>query len=68
MENRISAERKLKHLTQQELSERLQVDPSTVNRWENGGQIPQEKLLMMRGLFKCDIDWLICATNTRRTV
>jgi len=68
MENRISAERKLKHLTQQELSERLQVDPSTVNRWENGGQIPQEKLLMMRGLFKCDIDWLICATNVRKTV
>ena len=65
--NRVAAERKLINLTQAELASRLDVDPSTVGRWEGGGSIPQDKLIEMRSTFCCDIDWILGVSNRRRT-
>lgn len=66
--NRVSSERALKGLTQVELAEALRVDPSTVNRWEGGGSIPEKKLIEMRGLFNCDIDWLLGLSDERQAI
>lgn len=66
--NRVCAERKNKDLTQVELAKELGVDQSTVVRWEAGGSIPQEKLVMMRTLFGCDLDWLLGVSDERKTV
>lgn len=66
--NRVCAERKNKDLTQVELAKELGVDQSTVVRWEAGGSIPQEKLVMMRALFGCDLDWLLGVSDERKTV
>ena len=41
--NRVCVERKNLGLTQVELAELVDVDQSTVVRWESGGSIPQEK-------------------------
>lgn len=54
--NRVCVERKNLGLTQVELAELVDVDQSTVVRWESGGSIPQEKMVKMRSLFGCDID------------
>ena len=66
--NRVCSERKLKGWTQQDLAEHLGVDKSTIVRWEGGGNIPQEKIIGMRSLFKCDIDWLLGVADERKTV
>ncbi|WP_165247537.1 helix-turn-helix transcriptional regulator [Adlercreutzia sp. ZJ141] len=66
--NRVCSERNNRGWTQAELAERVGVDKSTVVRWEAGGSIPQEKMIKMRGLFGCDIDWLIGVSNERKTV
>ena len=66
--NRVCSERKLKGWTQQDLAEQLGVDKSTVVRWEGGGNIPQDKIIGMRSLFNCDIDWLLGVTDERVTV
>lgn len=66
--NRVSSERKLKSWTQKDLADRLNVDKSTVVRWEGGGNIPQDKIIAMRGLFSCDIDWLLGVSEERITV
>lgn len=57
--NRIKAERALKGWTQVELADRLEVDASTVIRWETGGHISQENLVHMRRIFGCSVDWLL---------
>lgn len=66
--NRVCSERKNKGWTQAELAERVCVDQSTVVRWEAGGSIPQEKMVMMRNLFGCDVDWLIGVSCERKTI
>ena len=57
--NRIKAERALKGWSQVELAGRLNVDPSSVVRWEAGGMISQDTIVEMRSLFGCTIDWLL---------
>lgn len=66
--NRVCAERKNLGLTQAELAELVDVDQSTVVRWESGGSIPQEKMIKMRSLFSCDIDWLVGVSDERKTI
>ena len=66
--NRVASERKLQGLTQIELASKLQVNPSTVVRWEAGGAIPQQNIGKLRRLFRCDTDWLLGLSNDRRTV
>lgn len=46
----------------------MSVDRSTVVRWEGGGNIPQDKIIDMRSLFGCDIDWLLGVSAERLTV
>ena len=65
--NRVRSERAMHRWTQVELAKRVGVDPSTVVRWENGGSIPEQKLIEMRTIFNCDIDWLLGLTEERRT-
>ena len=64
--NRVRAERNMQGWTQAELAQKINVDPSTVTRWENGGSIPEQKLIEMRNVFRCDIDWLLGLTEERR--
>lgn len=66
--NRVCVERKNLGLTQVELAELVDVDQSTIVRWESGGSIPQEKMVKMRSLFGCDIDWLIGVSDERKTI
>ena len=66
--NRVCVERKNLGLTQVELAELVDVDQSTVVRWESGGSITQEKMVKMRSLFGCDIDWLIGVSDERKTI
>jgi len=66
--NRVCAERKNLGLTQADLAGLIGVDQSTIVRWESGGSIPQEKMVKMRGLFNCDIDWLIGVSDVRKTI
>lgn len=66
--NRIRAERCNKGWTQADLAKQVDVDASTVVRWESGGSIPDKKLVKMRELFCCDIDWLLGLSHDRRTV
>lgn len=66
--NRVCVERKNLGLTQVELAELVDVDQSTVVRWESGGSIPQVKMVKMRSLFGCDIDWLIGVSDERKTI
>lgn len=66
--NRVSAERKLKGLTQEQLAQNLAVDRTTIVRWETGESIPDKKLVAMRDVFGCDIDWLLGLSDERRTV
>lgn len=66
--NRVCAERKNLGLTQAELAKEVDVDQSTVVRWEAGGSIPQEKMVKMLSLFGCDLDWLLGVSDDRKTV
>ena len=64
----IRAERSRLGMTQTQLAKRLNVDPSSVVRWENGGTITQDTLINMRDIFGCTIDWLLGLTDERRPV
>lgn len=66
--NRVCVERKNLGLTQAELAKEVNVDQSTIVRWEAGGSIPQEKMVKLRGLFGCDLDWLLGVSDDRKTV
>lgn len=57
--NRVKAERALKGWSQEELAHRLEVDASSIVRWEAGGSISQDNIVGMRKLFGCSIDWLL---------
>lgn len=63
--NRIASERKLLGMTQGELARKLNVDTSTIVRWENGGSVSQSALIQMRSLFGVDLDWLLGLSDTR---
>lgn len=66
--NRVCSERNLKGWTQTDLAREVGVNESTVVRWEAGGNIPQDKMVKLRSIFGCDLDWLIGLTDERKTV
>lgn len=68
MSNRVKAERSLKGLTQEQLGDLVGADKSTIGRWENGGAIPQEKIVRLRNLFGCSVDWLLGLSEERLVV
>lgn len=68
MPNRVKAERSLKGLTQEQLGDLVGADKSTIGRWENGGAIPQEKIVKLRSLFGCSVDWLLGLSEERLVV
>ncbi|WP_294378478.1 helix-turn-helix domain-containing protein [uncultured Slackia sp.] len=68
MPNRVKAERSLKGLTQEQLGDLVGADKSTIGRWENGGAIPQEKIVRLRNLFGCSVDWLLGLSEERLVV
>lgn len=68
MPNRVKAERSLKGLTQEQLGDLVGADKSTIGRWENGGAIPQEKIVKLRNLFGCSVDWLLGLSEERLVV
>lgn len=66
--NRIAVERKLhEDMTQEELAELIGVSRQTIIRWEGGAPIPQERLIELSTVFKCNLDWLIGLTYDRRS-
>jgi len=66
--NRICAERHLKDMTQTDLANSIEVDKSTIVRWEGGGDISQKHIEKMRELFGCDADWLLGLSSERRNM
>ena len=56
----ISLYRKQKRMTQNELAQLLNVDRSTVAKWENGKSLPRTEILIkLADLFGCTIDELV---------
>ena len=57
--NKIKQLRENANLTQQQLSENLNVDRSTVAKWETGEAMPRaDKLPELAKIFGCSIDYL----------
>lgn len=53
--------RKLNHLTQEELAERLGISRQTLSKWETGESLPDiEKSQALAGLFGVTLDNLVC--------
>ena len=59
---RINSElRDKKHITQEELSNILHVDRSTISKWENGEALPRAEMLPeIAKALDCSIDDLLC--------
>jgi len=59
--NRIKAERVGRKLSQDELAKMLNIDRSTIARWESGEMKPRaSKLLKLSEIFGCSVDELLC--------
>ena len=59
--NRIKAERLSRKLSQDELAKMLNIDRSTIARWESGEMRPRaSKLLKLSEIFDCSVDDLLC--------
>lgn len=66
MKNNIASERKRMSLTQCELAEQLRVSEQSVGRWERGEfDPPGDRLLVMREVFGCTVDYLLGLTDER---
>lgn len=55
----IEAERSRLGMTKTELSKRLGITLETYKRYINGNPIPSDKLLAMKSMFNCSIDYLL---------
>lgn len=62
--NQIARIRKKFGITQQQLSERLEVDRSTIAKWESGESMPRaDKLPELAKILNCSIDELFQLEN-----
>lgn len=59
----IEAERSRLGLTKTALSEKLGISIETYRKYVNGNPIPSDKLLVMKELFGCTVDYLLADTN-----
>lgn len=55
----IEAERSRLGLTRTALSKKLGVSVETYRKYVNGSPIPSDKLIIMRSLFNCSVDYLL---------
>lgn len=59
----LSTLRKIHHLSQEQLAEKLDISRQAVSKWESGGGYPEmEKLLSICELFDCNMDILMKGT------
>lgn len=64
--NAIASERVRLGLNQDDLANQLGLKTrSSVASWENGGDIPSSKLVLMSELFRCSVDYLLGLTDER---
>lgn len=61
----IEVERMRKRLKKQDMCDALGVTLKTYNGYINGHSIPSSKLMIMRDIFNCSIDYLLAAPATR---
>jgi repressor LexA len=62
--NRIKMLREEKHLTQQELADKLNSAKSTIGMYENGNRKPSyEVLIKLSEIFGCSIDYIVGTSN-----
>lgn len=60
MGQRIAARRKLLNLSQEALSERLDVSRQSVSKWESDGAIPEvDKLIALSRIYGVSVGWLL---------
>ena len=58
--NFIKVKREKYKFTQADIAEKLQIDKSTVSKWETGESRPRaEKLIQLAKLFNCTIEELL---------
>ena len=58
--NNIKVFRERNSFTQVDIAEKLQIDKSTVSKWETGESMPRaEKLIQLAKLFDCTVDELL---------
>lgn len=69
MGNRIKSERVAIGLSQNGLADAMHVSANTIGCWEREEvDIPASRLLSMRSLFNCSIDYLLGISDERRPV
>lgn len=62
----IEAERARAGKTKQKLAIDLEINSKTLQNWQNGKYpIPADKLLRMRDIFGCSVDYLLGCTRER---
>lgn len=67
--NKISENRKLKNMTQEDLAVHLNVSSQAVSKWENDLSIPDLPLLIeMADLFQVSLDELVCQKENTEIV
>lgn len=66
MANHIKVERVRLNLTQKELAQMIGVSTQTANKWEHDvSSCPVDKLIEMRNVFGCSVDYLIGLVDER---
>lgn len=55
----IAAERAKRHMTQDDLANKLGVTRKTLYNWEQKGKIPASEVIKMSELFNCSTDYLL---------
>jgi len=61
----VEAERARNGLTIEELAQKLGISCKTYQNYVRGSSVPSDKLLVMRGLFGCSVDYLLGIHNEK---
>lgn len=62
MYNNINAERARRNMTIEEFAKEIGISVRTYYAWQEKGNIPASKLIVMAELFNCSIDYLLGRT------
>lgn len=66
--NKLKSERANAGMSQEELAGKLGVARQTLARWEQGEDIPSQKVVIMASLFHCSADYLLGLSENRLAV